>query len=91
MTLDPKFYTPEILKAYAEHQQADPAMWTFATGQPAQIDLLTQRFGVYVEPEAGTISHGLATALVGADGSLIKIWRGNAWQPTEIIAELRKL
>ena len=50
MTLDPKFYTPEILKAYAEDQQADPAMWTFATGQPAQIDLLTQRFGVYVEP-----------------------------------------
>jgi protein SCO1 len=91
ITLDPKFDTPQILKAYAEHQQADPAIWTFATGEQSQIDNLTQSFAVYVEPDAGTISHGLATALIGADGSVIKIWRGNAWQSSEIIAELRKL
>ena len=91
ITLDPKFDTPEILKAYAEHQQADPAIWKFATGEAAQIDLLTQAFAVYVEPEGGTISHGLATALIGPDGTVIKIWRGNAWTPAEIISELRKL
>jgi len=55
-----------------------------------QITALTQLFGVYVQPEGGTISHGLATALVGAEGSVIKIWRGNAWQPSEVIDELRK-
>jgi protein SCO1/2 len=90
ITLDPKFDTPEILKAYAEHQQADPAIWTFATGEPAQIDALTQSLAVYVQPEGGTISHGLATALIGPDGRVIKIWRGNAWTPAEVIDELRK-
>ncbi len=88
ITLDPKFDTPEILKEYGEHQQADPTMWTFATGEPAQIDLLTQSFAVYVQPEASTISHGLATALIGADGSVVKIWRGNGWTPGEVIDEL---
>jgi protein SCO1/2 len=91
ITLDPAFDTPAILKQYGEHLQADFALWSFATGEPAQITALTQLFGVYVQPEGGTISHGLATALVGAEGSVIKIWRGNAWQPSEVIDELRKV
>ena len=91
VTLDPAFDTPAILKKYAEYQQADPAIWTFATGEQAQIDTLTQSFGVYVQPEAGTISHGLATALIGGDGSVLKIWRGNGWQPSEVIDELRRI
>jgi protein SCO1/2 len=91
ITLDPAFDTPAILKAYGEHLQADFAIWSFATGSPAQIDTLTQRFAVLVQPEGGTISHGLATALVGADGTILKIWRGNSWQPSEILDDLRKL
>jgi protein SCO1/2 len=91
VTLDPAFDTPAILKSYGEYQKADSAIWNFATGEQAQINTLTQSFGVFVQPEGGTISHGLATALIGADGSLIKIWRGNAWQPSEVLDELRKL
>jgi protein SCO1 len=91
ITLDPQFDTPGILKSYAEHLKADSQIWTFATGEPAQIDNLTQSFAVYVQPEGGSISHGLATALIGSDGNVIKIWRGNSWQPAEVIAELRKL
>jgi protein SCO1/2 len=91
ITLDPKFDTPAILKDYAEHQQADPQIWTFGTGESAQIDALTQSFAVFVQPEGGTISHGLATALIGPDGNVVKIWRGNGWTPSEVIDELRKL
>ena len=91
ITLDPGFDTPEILKAYAEHQKADSHIWTFATGEPVEIDKLTQSFAVHVQPEGGTISHGLATALVSPDGKVVKIWRGNSWQPSEVIDELRKL
>jgi protein SCO1 len=91
ITLDPQFDKPEILRSYAEHQKADPQIWTFATGDQAQVDMLTQSFAVFVQPEGGSISHGLATALVGADGSVIKIWRGNEWKPSEVIDELRKL
>jgi protein SCO1/2 len=90
ITLDPQFDTPEILKSYAQHQKADPDIWTFATGESAEIDHLTQSFAVFVQPEGGTISHGLATALIGPDGIVIKIWRGNAWKPSEVIDELRR-
>jgi protein SCO1/2 len=90
VTLDPQFDTPEILRSYAGHQKADAQIWTFATGEPAQIDTLTQSFAVHVQPEAGTISHGLATALIGADGTVVKIWRGNEWQPAEVIEDLRR-
>ena len=90
ITLDPKFDTSEILKSYAQQQNADPQIWTFATGAPAEIDKLTQSFAVFVQPEGGTISHGLATALIAPDGRVVKIWRGNAWQPSEVIDELRR-
>ena len=89
ITLDPKFDTPEILKQYGEHENADRKIWTFATGAPAEIDGLTHAFSVYVQTEGGTISHGLATALIAPDGTILKIWRGNAWTPKEVVAEIR--
>jgi protein SCO1 len=90
ITLDPKFDTPEILKSYAQEQKADLEIWTFATGELAEIDKLTQSFAVFVQPEGGTISHGLATALIALDGRVVKIWRGNAWKPSEVMDELRR-
>src|SRR5205807_799965 len=51
VTLDPALDTPAILKAYGEHLQANFATCTFATGDPAQINLVIQSFGVFVQPE----------------------------------------
>jgi hypothetical protein len=48
------------------------------------IDALTRAFSVYRQTEGGTISHGLATTLINRDGKIEKIWRGNAWTPTEV-------
>jgi protein SCO1/2 len=89
ITLDPAFDTPQVLSAYAASRQADPNLWTFATGQEREIDLLTGAFSVYRQTEGGTISHGLATALIDKDGKIEKIWRGNAWTPDEIIDEIK--
>jgi protein SCO1/2 len=91
VTLDPGFDTPEVLRKYAEHQNADPKIWTFATGEPAAIEALTSAFSVYVQPEGGTISHGLATALIGPEGRIVSIWRGNGWMPTEVIDKVRTI
>lgn len=88
ISFDPTFDTPQILKSYAEHEQADPGIWTFATGEKSEIDDLTHTFAVYVQSEGGTISHGLTTALVDADGTVRKIWRGNGWKPAEVIQEI---
>jgi len=89
ITLDPQFDTPKVLRDYAAYRHADPGIWIFATGEPGQINALTQAFSVYVQTEGGTISHGLATALITADGKVDKIWRGNGWVPAEVLGALR--
>jgi protein SCO1 len=88
ISFDPEHDTPEVLKQYGEHASADFAIWTFATGTPPEIHGLTKGFSVLVQPESGTISHSLATALVDREGRIAKIWRGNAWNPGEAITAL---
>ena len=85
ISFDPAFDTPQVLKSYAEHEQADPKLWSFATGEKSDIEKLTHAFSVYVQAEGGTISHGLATAFVDGDGKILRIWRGNGWKPVEVI------
>lgn len=89
ISFDP-FDTPAILKAYAVSENADPLIWNLATGPKPEIERLTQAFSVFVKPDGGTISHGLATALIDREGQIRKIWRGNSWSPSEILRELAK-
>lgn len=92
VTIDPEYDTPEVLKRYAARYTDDTANWTFATAARDRIDELTTRFSVYIEDdgESANINHALATALVGKDRRLEKIWRGNAWSPDEAIAKLEE-
>jgi protein SCO1/2 len=88
ISFDPEFDTPAVLNQYGQHEGADPNVWNFATGDPAEIARLTKQFAVQTTPEAGTISHGLTTALIGRDGKIVRLWRGNGWTPDEVIAAL---
>lgn len=88
ISFDPEHDTPAVLKEQAQREGADPAIWTFATGTQPQIKELTSGFSVLVQPEAGTISHSLATALIDANGRIVEIWRGNGWKPAEVIQEI---
>jgi protein SCO1/2 len=88
ITLDPDFDTPSVLKKYGAHEAADFSLWKFATGDAKEIDALTRAFSVYRQNEGGTISHGLATALVDADGKITKLWRGNGWMHEEVVREI---
>jgi cytochrome oxidase Cu insertion factor (SCO1/SenC/PrrC family) len=60
-------------------------------GDKNEIEELTRAFSVYRQTEGGTITHGLATALVDKDGKINKIWRGNAWKPDEVIREIESI
>jgi cytochrome oxidase Cu insertion factor (SCO1/SenC/PrrC family) len=33
----------------------------------------------------------MRTAIIGADGKVFKLYRGNEWKPEEILAEVRTL
>jgi protein SCO1/2 len=90
ITLDPDYDTPKVLSDYAGYHHANAQIWTFATADEKEIDSLTRAFSVYRQTENGTISHGLATALIDKNGKIDKIWRGNSWTPAEVIEEIER-
>jgi protein SCO1/2 len=89
VTLDPDFDTPQVLDAYARAMQADPARWQFVTGAAAEIQRLSRAFAIHVERNGVLLDHTLATAVVGQDGRVIEIWRGNGWTAEEVVSTLR--
>ncbi len=91
VTLDPAFDTPPVLRAYAEGKEANPARWQFATGHADEIARLTSAFSIHVERGGAFVEHTLATAVIGRDGRIEEIWRGNAWSATELFDALRRV
>ena len=93
VTIDPEYDTPEVLRDYAARYTDNTDNWTFATGGRDRIDELTTRFSVYIEADAesANIDHALATLLIGPDGRLEKIWRGNTWSADDVIGEAESL
>jgi len=84
--------TPAVLAAHARQLKADPAVWTFLTGDKVTVDKFAGRFGVGVitNPQNPTdITHNLRTALVGADGRVKRLYNGSDWTPSIALADLR--
>ena len=91
VTLDPAFDTPAVLKPYAVRRGADPKIWSFLTGEPAEINTFGSQLGMYVEhnPESAIdITHNLRTVIVDPDGRLVKVHNGNSWTPSDVVADL---
>lgn len=91
MTLDPAFDTPAVLKTHAGRLRANPAVWSFLTGKPVDANEFATQFGIYVEqnPESAiNITHNLRTAVIDAQGRLVKVHTGNEWTPADLVADL---
>jgi protein SCO1/2 len=91
ISFDPDYDTPAVLADHASRLQADPAVWTFLTGDRITVDRVAAKFGVGVLREEGSadITHNLRTILVGADGRISRIYGGNDWTPSTVLADLR--
>lgn len=50
ISIDPTRDTPKVLKEYADKYHAGPG-WLFLTGKKADIDLISQKLGLYSEPD----------------------------------------
>jgi len=69
VTVDPAYDTPEVLKAYAEANHADPARWKFLTGDKAVIEkLVTEGFMQHLAEENGEPVHGTMFLIVDGNG-----------------------
>lgn len=94
VSFDPITDTPPVLKRHARMLGADPKRWTFLTGDRDEIDRFASRFGVSIVREMNDqndITHNLRTAIVDANGALVKAYTGNEWTPEQVLADLKAL
>ena len=92
ISFDPITDTPPVLKKHAQTLNADPRRWTFLTGTRDDIDRFAARFGVSVARASDNpldITHTLRTAIVDADGKLVKVYTGNEWTPAQVLEDLK--
>jgi protein SCO1/2 len=94
VSFDPITDTPPILKKHARELSADLSRWSFFTGDRDEIDRFSARFGVSVSralDDPLNITHNLRTAIVDANGKLVRVYTGNEWTPAQVLADLRSV
>ncbi len=89
ISFDPSHDTPAVLEQHADQLHADPAMWTFLTGERDEISRFAAPLGLSVMYEDDdSITHNLRTVIIDPAGKLVKVYTGNDWTPAQILAEL---
>ena len=100
ITFDPDYDTPKVMRSYgAGHtgRYSDETFqhWEFLTGSKDEVKGIAQFFGLRyfhdTESNDEQVIHSLRTAVIGPDGKLFKLYRGNEWKPEEIAADLKTL
>jgi protein SCO1/2 len=85
ISFDPAYDTPKVLREYASQYTSRLDTWTFATGDSTQTQRATELFGVFTKKEdSDEITHNLTTALIGPEGRVRRLWRGNDWTPEDV-------
>lgn len=98
ISFDPEYDTPKVLRSYGaaftgKYSDENFAHWEFASGSPDEVKGIAQFFGLryYQNSPSGEeqVIHSLRTAIIGPDGKVFKVYRGNDWKPDEILKELQ--
>ena len=97
ISFDPAYDTPKVLRSYGaahtgKYSDETFAHWEFASGSADEVKGIAKFFGLryYQDTSSGTeqVIHSLRTAVIGPDGKIVKVYRGNEWTPAELIKEL---
>jgi len=96
ISIDPEHDTPTVLRsygrAYLEKTPVHPFQrWEFASGTPEQVRKVAEFFGLSYSSDQGQIVHSLLTALIDPSGKVCKLYRGNQWQPSDVLGDLSNL
>lgn len=92
ITFDPERDTAEVLRAYAEAFDADPAGWFFLTGEVEAVRGVAKRYGIVTIPGVGgAIDHNLMTTLIDRRGRMRVQYSGFRFDPEELQQDLRAL
>jgi len=96
ISIDPEYDTPAVLRSYGashtgRYEDEKFTHWEFATGSKDQVKEVAKFFGLQYFPEKDQIVHGLRTVIIGPDGKVAKVYRGNEWKPSEVVTDLQTL
>jgi len=92
VSFDTKHDSPPVLRAFGlPFQRTKPPFihWTLATGTDEAIRALGGALELDYVEESRSFTHNLRTAVLGPDGRLRRLFRGNEWTPAELVAELK--
>ena len=98
ISFDPAYDTPKVLRSYGaaytgKYSEETFAHWEFASGSEDEVKGIAKFFGLryYQDTTSGTeqVIHSLRTAVIGPDGKIVKVYRGNEWKPEELIKDVQ--
>jgi len=98
ISFDPAYDTPKVLRSYGaahtgKYSDETFAHWEFASGSADEVKGIAKFFGLryYQDSSSGTeqVIHSLRTAVIGPDGKIVKVYRGNEWKPEDLIKDLQ--
>ncbi len=91
LTLDPEFDTPFVMSGLSALFKANPAVWRFGSGPPANVRALMRLFGIVVQPDEKGIpdAHTTAVYILDSHRALRKILLLSASLPEDVLAATR--
>jgi protein SCO1/2 len=95
VSFDPEHDTPAVLKAFRDPflkgvPGVVPGHWRFATGTLERIKEFAGFFSLTYLKTGDQFVHSLATAVIGPDGKLLSLRRGNDWEAKELVEDLKR-
>ncbi|HEV7684715.1 MAG TPA: SCO family protein [Pyrinomonadaceae bacterium] len=100
ISFDPAYDTPKVLRSYGaaytgKYSDETFAHWEFASGSADEVKGIAKFFGLryFQDTPNGTeqVIHSLRTAVIGPDGKIVKVYRGNEWKTEELLKELQSV
>lgn len=92
VTVEPEADTPDVLAAYGRRFGADPAGWSFLTGEPPVVSDVVRRYGAFAKrAKPGDVDHTFLTSLVDRDGMMRVQYLGYRFDGSEMLRDLRAL
>jgi protein SCO1/2 len=95
VSFDHEYDTPEVLRDYASTKIPEHSgsfeHWELATGSKEEILAITKYFGLTYVLEVDDFVHSLRTGVIGPEGRLREVYRGNDWEPNDVFVDLLEI
>ena len=68
VSVDPRRDSPAALRTFARSRRLDPGAWLLLTGKPAEVEVVTRRYGVGVHEQGTHLTHDCLVVLIDGTG-----------------------